>query len=109
MVTEPDELTRLIAQRLEIDWQYVEHVEAWNTELIAEIRSAGRKAGRLLGYKVVTRQSDPDLREDNRVVVIVAVTDGPSREDRDRIDGRSVLVMDQISRDRDRALNGDSA
>jgi hypothetical protein len=109
MAAEPDELTLFIAQRLEIDWQYVEHVEAWNADRIAEVRSAGRKAGRLLGFKVVTRQSDPALREDNRVVVIVAVTDGPSREDRDRIDERAVLVMDQISRDRAQALNGGNA
>jgi hypothetical protein len=108
MAAEPDELTLLIAQRLEIDWQYVEYVEAWNTERIAQVRAAGRKAGRVLGFKVVTRQSDPALREDNRVVVIVAVTDGPSQDDRDRIDERAVLIVDQIGRDRSQALYGDN-
>jgi hypothetical protein len=42
---EPDELTLAIARHLEVDWQYVERVEAWDVERIAEIRSAGRKAG----------------------------------------------------------------
>jgi hypothetical protein len=54
-MAEPDELTSYIAQRFEIDMQSVELVEAWNTERIADVRSAGRKAGRLLGHKVITR------------------------------------------------------
>ena len=44
------DLTAVIARQLELDWQYVEHVPAWNTERIAQIRAAGRRAGRLRGH-----------------------------------------------------------
>ena len=37
---EPDELTLEIARALEVDWQYVKHVEAWDAERIAEVRAA---------------------------------------------------------------------
>jgi hypothetical protein len=40
------ELVVLIAQQQEIDGQYI---EPWSTEHIADVRSAGHKAGRLLG------------------------------------------------------------
>jgi hypothetical protein len=100
----PDELTQLIAQRLEIDWQYVEHVESWNTDRVAEIRSAGRKAGRLLGYKIVTHQSQPEQREDGRVVVIVAVRESPNEEDQERLKERSMLLLeDSYRRNMDRS------
>ncbi|MFI6263652.1 hypothetical protein [Micromonospora sp. NPDC051006] len=46
--------------RCRIDWQYVERVEAWNAERIAEVRSAGRRAGRWLGYNIATFQSDAE-------------------------------------------------
>jgi hypothetical protein len=91
-MSEPHELTLTIARRLEVDWQYVERVEAWNTERIAEVRSAGRKAGRLLGYKVITHQAQPD--DENRVTVIVAVRESPSEEDHQRMEERSRLLMD---------------
>src|ERR1700733_4507856 len=58
--SEPDELTLLIARHLEVDWQYVRRFEAADTEKIAEVRAAGRRAGRLLGYKIMTRQSAPN-------------------------------------------------
>jgi len=45
-MAEPDALTLAIARHLEIDVQYVEIIEAWDTERIAAVRSAGRKAGR---------------------------------------------------------------
>jgi hypothetical protein len=96
-VSEPDELTLVIARHLEVDWQYVRRIEAWDTDQIAEVRSAGRKAGRLLGYKIVTRQSDPN--EENRVVVIVAVREPPNEEDHERMQERSRLLMDQAFSD----------
>lgn len=89
---EPDELVLAVAQRLEVDWQYVESVEAWDAERIAEVRSAGRKAGRLLGYKILTHQTRPD--EENRVKVIVAVRESPNEEDRQRMEERARLLMD---------------
>jgi hypothetical protein len=89
---EPDELVLIVARRLEVDWQYVERVEAWDTERIAEVRSAGRKAGRLLGYKIITHQTRSD--EENRVKVIVAVREPPSEEDHQRMEERARLIMD---------------
>jgi len=65
MPPQPDELTLAIARALEVDWQYAERVEAWDAERIAEVRSAGRKAGRLLGFKIATFQGQPDA--ENRV------------------------------------------
>jgi hypothetical protein len=95
--SEPDELTLTIARHLELDWQYVRRIEAWDAEKIAAIRFAGRKAGRLLGYKIVTRQSEPN--EENRVVVIVAVREPPSKEDNERMQERSRLLMDRAFSD----------
>jgi hypothetical protein len=92
-VAELDELALTIARHLEIDWQYVKHVEAWDTEQIAAIRSAGRRAGRHLGYKIMTHQSDPSRREDGRVVVIVAVRETPNPEDGERMKERSRLLI----------------
>jgi hypothetical protein len=37
-VAEPDELTLAIARQLELDSQYVEHVEVWDTKRIAAVR-----------------------------------------------------------------------
>jgi hypothetical protein len=89
-----DELGVEVARRLEVDWQYIERVEAWNTERIAEVRAAGRKAGRHLGYKIVTFQSDPD--DEERVTVIVAVREAPTAEDEERMRERSLLLMNDF-------------
>jgi len=91
MPPQPDELTLVIARVLEVDWQYVERVAAWDAERIAEVRSAGRKAGRLLGFKIATFQSQPD--KEDRVAVIVAVRESPSEEDHQRMQERARLLM----------------
>jgi hypothetical protein len=91
----PDELVATIARHLEIDWQYIEHVEAWDAERIAAVRSAGRKAGRLLKYRIVTMQTDSRRREDGRVVVVVAVREPPSVEEGERMGERSRLLIDE--------------
>lgn len=87
-----EELIQRVLPVLEIDHQYVRHVESWNQELIAQIRRCGRAAARRLGYGVRTFQSDPDKREDRRVVVIVAVTRSTPDEE-ERIRERSDLLM----------------
>jgi hypothetical protein len=76
---DPDELTQKVARHLDVDWRYVEQVEAWDVDRIAEVRAAGRRAGRMLGYKVVTTQSHRAAREDGLVVVIVAGAGGAGR------------------------------
>jgi hypothetical protein len=93
-MAELDELGLEIARRLELDWQYIVRVESWDTERIAEIRSAGRKAGRHLGYKITTFQSDPD--EEQRVTVIVAVREAPNAADEERMRERSLLLMNDF-------------
>lgn len=79
---------------LELDHQYMRLVEAWNQELVAQIRRCGREAGRLLGFKIQTLASDPDRRDDRRLVVWVLVIDS-NPEDEIRIRERSELLMNQ--------------
>jgi hypothetical protein len=89
----PDELTLEVARALEVDWQYVEGVEAWDAERIAQVRSAGRKAGRLLGFKIATFQSRPN--DEDRVAVIVAVREAPNAEDAQRMQERARLLINE--------------
>jgi hypothetical protein len=89
-----EELIQRILPVLEIDHQYARHVEAWNHDLIAQIRRCGRTAARRLGYGVRTFQSHPDNREDGRVVVIVAVTRSTPDEE-ERIRERGDLLIRQ--------------
>jgi len=93
-MAEPDELTLAIARQLEIDSQYVEHIEEWDTEHIAEVRSAGRKAGRLLGWKIRTIQTQPN--DEGRLVVAVIVHEWPDEEMRGRLEERARLLMDRL-------------
>jgi hypothetical protein len=93
-VDEADELTLKIARCLEVDWQYVERVEAWNVERVAEVRTAGRAAGRLLGYKIATVQAERD--DEDRVTVVVAVREAPNGEDDARMRERSLLLLDDF-------------
>ena len=87
-----EELIQRILPVLEIDHQYARRVEAWDRDLIAQICRCGRAAARRLGYGVRTFQSDPDKREDGRVVVVVAVTRSTPDEE-ERIRERSHLLM----------------
>jgi hypothetical protein len=96
-VSEPDELTLLIARHLEVDWQYVCRVEARDAGQIAAVRAAGRAAGRLLGYKIKTRQSAPN--DENRVTVVIAVREPPSQEDHERMQERERLLMNRAYSD----------
>jgi hypothetical protein len=93
-MAEPDELTLTIAQRLEIDAQYIESVEAWDAERIAQVRSAGRKAGRMLGWKIATQQTEPS--DEGRVTVIVVVREWPDEEMRKRLMDRGRLLMSKF-------------
>ncbi|MEN3610486.1 hypothetical protein AAH979_13135 [Plantactinospora sp. ZYX-F-223] len=94
-MSESDELTLKIMRHLEIDWQYIAHAEPRDTERIALVRSAGRKAGRQLGWKIATMQTNPARREDGRVVVAVTVRETPNAEDDARMSERSRLLIDQ--------------
>lgn len=87
-----DELYDEILHALEIDHQYVTQLELDETERIALVRSLGRRAGRHLGWKVRTFQTDPRRREGRKVVVIVAVVES-TPEERSRLDERSELLI----------------
>ena len=93
-----EELIDQVLPVLDIDHQYVRLVENWNQDRIAQIRRCGRVAGRRLGYGVRTFQSDPDERDDGRVVVVVAVTRStPDEEERIRERG-DVLMRETLDR-----------
>ena len=91
---DPDDeaLIQEILPVLEVDHQYTRLVEAWNDELVAQIRRCGRVAGKRLGYKIRTFASDPDRRDDQRIAVWVIVTDSNPDEE-DRIRKRSDLLI----------------
>jgi hypothetical protein len=69
-------------------------VEAWNDDLVAQIRRCGRTAGKRLGYKIRTLTSDPRQRDDRRIAVWVVVTSS-NPDDEDRIRQRSDLLISQ--------------
>lgn len=89
---EREELAHRIATILEIDGQYVTHADPDDSARIALIRSAGRAAGRILGWKVRTFQTDPEMRDDGKVVVLVAVVEA-SPEDTTRFEDRADLLI----------------
>jgi hypothetical protein len=86
-----------IATMLEIDHQYVRSVEAWNDDLVAQIRRCGRAAGRRLGYRVRTFATSRDERDDRRRTVCVVVM-ASNTEDEERIRERSMLLLEQAFR-----------
>jgi hypothetical protein len=85
-----DELAAHVAQVLEIDHQYAIRTQADATEQIARIRRAGRRAGRVLGWKVRTFVRD---REDGGSVVGVVVVES-TPEDEARLRERGDLLLD---------------
>jgi hypothetical protein len=85
-------LVQEIMPVLELDHQYTRLVEAWNHDLVAQIRRCGRQAGKRLGYKIRTVASDPERRDDARLVVWVVVIDS-TPDDEDRIRGRGELLI----------------
>ncbi len=93
-----DTLATQIATELEISSQFVRHADPSDADYIALIRSAGRRAGRMLGWKVATFQTDPDLRADRKVVVVVVATETTSEDEaRFRSQG-DAMINDYMSR-----------
>src|SRR4051794_3117347 len=92
-VTQADELTLKVARQLEVDWQYVERVDAGETARIAAVRSAGRKAGRLLGFKIASVQTAPD--DENLVTVVVVVREAPGSDEDKRLAERARVLMNE--------------
>jgi hypothetical protein len=90
------DLELTVARQLEIDGQFVAHFDTDGAAGIAAVRAAGRRAGRLLGLNVRTVHSDPNKRDDNRVVVIVAVTGGMSGEDAARLTERGEMLISRM-------------
>jgi hypothetical protein len=93
---DPDDeaLIQQILPVLELDHQYTRLVEAWNHQLVAQIRRCGRQARKRLGYKIRTFASDPDRRQDRRIAVwVLVISSNP--DDEDRIRERSELLTSQ--------------
>lgn len=90
-------LIQEIVPVLDLDHQYTRLVEAWNHELITQIRRCGREAGKRLGYKIRTLTSDPQRRDDRRVAVwVVVISSNPDDEDRIR-DRRDLLISQTLN------------
>lgn len=87
-----DEIYERILLRLELDHQYSAHVNPGNVERIKQIRALGRRAGRELGWKVRTFQTNPERRPDGKVVVGVVVVDS-TLEDEERLRERAELII----------------
>jgi hypothetical protein len=95
MLPEDDEALILeMMQVLDLDSQWTSHVEGWDQEEIKRIRSCGRKAGKRLGRPVRTFATDPEKRKDGQSIIWV-VTE-PSEEDRERLEERARVLMDEI-------------
>jgi hypothetical protein len=88
-----------MATALETNGQYFDHVDAKDSEHIALIRAAGRKAGRMLGWKVRTFQTDPARRDDKKVVVIVVVEQSTPEDEARFLATGELLLRDAFSRD----------
>lgn len=94
-----DDLVAEIAVHLELDAQFVVHLEPWDVDTIGDVRRAGRAAARRIGHRVVTHQTGPKERQDGRVVVIVALRgDDLSQDDQDRYDQRTTDVLGRIGK-----------
>ncbi|AMM34796.1 hypothetical protein SA2016_4144 (plasmid) [Sinomonas atrocyanea] len=66
-------------------------MEEYDTERVAEIRSAGRAAGRNLGRKVTTHRTPP---RDGVVVMYVGIADFTD-EEHERMDRQSAELVNE--------------
>lgn len=72
-----EELQHTIMLTLQVDGQWVGHFDADDRDGIAHARAAARKAGRALKIRVRTVQTDPNKRDDHKVVVVALVNEEP--------------------------------
>jgi hypothetical protein len=86
-----DELAAHIAQILEIDHQFIVRIQPRAAEQIARIRRAGRRAGRILGWKVSTFLRDRD--DGDWVVGVIVIESTP--EDMSRLRERGALLVNE--------------
>ncbi|WP_225727948.1 MULTISPECIES: hypothetical protein [unclassified Nocardia] len=93
-----DELTLEIMRSLEMNLEWRRSFDPTDVDGIAEARRSCRRAGRALGFRIATHQSDPALREDGRVVVSVVVTQGMDPETMARLEKRALLLMNDFHR-----------
>ena len=90
-----DPLTLEIMRHLEVDWEWARPFDPDDKAGIAQARAAGRRAGRALKLKVVTVQSDPS---DGAVVVVVSINQEMDAAEKDRMDQRALLLIDDALR-----------
>ncbi|WP_394937736.1 hypothetical protein [Psychromicrobium sp. YIM B11713] len=96
MATQPESVDELLLEQiidgLKFRGQFVRHCDETDTDEVARIRSLGRRAGHNLGWKIITFASDPDRREDRKIVVVVAVEESnPLHEELMRIRGEKTI------------------
>lgn len=90
-----------IMRELEIDHQYMRFFLPQDSDDIARVRRLGRKAGRTLGWKIRTMQTNPAARDDGKVVVLVTVIESTPEEEK-RMNERTSLIVSQIDVREDR-------
>ncbi|MFB8277837.1 hypothetical protein [Nocardia colli] len=91
-----DELTLEIMRSLEMNLQWRRLFDPADVDGIAEARKACRRAGREIGYKVATHQSNPARRKDGLVMVSVVVNQDVDPETEARLRERSELLMNDF-------------
>ncbi|QUQ68978.1 hypothetical protein [Kutzneria sp. CA-103260] len=91
-----DPLMLEIMRHLEVDWEWTRHFDPDDKEGIAGARAAGRRAGRALKLKITTVAS---ASKDGRVVVIVAINQEMDPVEKERMDQRALLLIDNALRE----------
>lgn len=84
-----------LATFLEVDHQYYEDVDQRDHDRIALVRAAGRRAARILGWKVRTLVVDLDSGMVRVFVVIIE----SNAEEHARLSERSRLLLEQAFRE----------
>lgn len=87
-----DEIYERILLGLQLDHQFIEHVNPDELGRIKQIRDLGRRAGREIGWKIRTIQTDPERRADGKVVVGIVVVESTPEEDA-RLSERAEFII----------------
>ena len=91
------ELYIQILTALEIDHQFVAHFDPSQVEEIKLTRTLSRRAGRELGWKVRTIETDAQRRADGKVVVVVVVVESTPEEEA-RMEERGNFIIRNMNR-----------
>lgn len=85
-MTEDRLLIQQITDRLKAEDYYVAEFDEDDTAGVERVKQLGLAAGQELGWKVHTHATDPDRRDDRKILVVVEVeTSTPQRDELMRI------------------------